>query len=140
MLLALHHVQIVMPEGAEGAARAFYAGVLGLWEVEKPEPLRARGGAWFEAGEIRVHLGVETPFAPARKAHPAFAVASLPVAIRALEARGVAYRRDVDLPGMRRVYVDDPFGNRIELLDFASDAASGEEVGEGAAIEARQVG
>lgn len=118
MLLALHHVQLAMPKGQEAAARAFYSGVLGLTEVAKPPALQARGGAWFESALLRVHLGVETPFAPARKAHPAFQVASLAATMAALDAAGIAWRRDIDLPGLNRIYVDDPFGNRIELLEL----------------------
>lgn len=118
MILELHHIQLAMPEGEEQAARDFYCGVLGLREVEKPEALRARGGAWFESGSIRVHIGVETPFVPARKAHPAFRVETLDRAIAALQSRHLAYRSDIDLPGIKRIYVNDPFGNRIELLEL----------------------
>lgn len=106
-----------MPESGEEAARAFYAGLLGMMEVPKPEVLRGRGGVWFEGGGARLHLGVETAFAPARKAHPALAVASLAVARRVLAARGVEAVHEVDLPDLRRVYVSDPFGNRIELCE-----------------------
>ncbi|MCR8547629.1 VOC family protein [Salipiger sp. P9] len=119
MLLAQHHVQLAMPRGGETEAIAFYAGVLGLETVEKPEALRARGGVWFERGPLRVHLGVEEPFAPARKAHPAFQVTALSTAIARLDAAGCAWRRDIDLPGLARIYVDDPFGNRIELLELS---------------------
>ncbi|CAD5267024.1 Glyoxalase/bleomycin resistance protein/dioxygenase [Bosea sp. 62] len=118
MILELHHIQLAMPEGREEEARAFYCNVLGLREVDKPEELRARGGVWFESGTIKVHLGVETPFSPARKAHPAFRVESLEQAIATLRLNGVKVRPDVDLPGIRRSYVDDPFGNRIELLEL----------------------
>jgi catechol 2,3-dioxygenase-like lactoylglutathione lyase family enzyme len=118
MILALHHIQLAMPKGAEAQARGFYAETLGLTEVEKPEPLRARGGVWFESGSVRLHLGVEDPFFPAKKAHPAFQVTSLTAAIAALEAAELPWRRDVDLPGLKRVYTEDPFGNRIELLEL----------------------
>jgi len=118
MILELHHIQLAMPEGEEQAARDFYCGILGLREVEKPEALRSRGGAWFESGSIRVHIGVETPFAPARKAHPAFRVEKLDRAIAALQSSHLEYRSDIDLPGIKRIYVDDPFGNRIELLEL----------------------
>ncbi len=66
-----------MPEGAEALARGFYGGVLGLDEVAKPAALAGRGGVWFESGGLRLHLGVERPFAPAKKAHPALQVADL---------------------------------------------------------------
>jgi len=119
MILELHHIQLAMPEGREEEARAFYGGVLGLREVDKPEALRSRGGAWFESGTIKVHLGVETPFSPARKAHPAFRVEKLEQTIATLRLNGLAVRPDVDLPGIKRIYVDDPFGNRIELLELS---------------------
>jgi catechol 2,3-dioxygenase-like lactoylglutathione lyase family enzyme len=118
MILELHHIQLAMPEGREREARAFYGNVLGLCEVHKPEELRSRGGAWFENGSIRLHLGVETPFSPARKAHPAFRVENLSRAIATLRSNGLEARPDVDLPGIERIYVDDPFGNRIELLEL----------------------
>lgn len=117
MILALDHVQLAMPEGGEAQATAFYAGVLGLAPVAKPGALAGRGGAWFESGAVRVHLGVEAGFRPARKAHPAFEVAALAEAIAALEAAGLGWRRDADLPGFTRIFTDDPFGNRIELLE-----------------------
>lgn len=117
MILALDHVQLAMPEGGEAAARAFYAGVLGLVPAQKPAPLAGRGGEWFERGNVQVHLGVETPFNPARKAHPAFEVDRLDAAIAALKAAGVDWYRDADLPGIVRIFVADPFGNRIELLE-----------------------
>jgi catechol 2,3-dioxygenase-like lactoylglutathione lyase family enzyme len=122
MILDLHHVQLAMPEGGEDAARKFYFGVLALREVEKPQQLRSRGGVWFESENVRVHLGTDPDFAEARKAHPAFQVMSMDDAISVLQAHGVAFRRDVDLPGMKRIYVDDPFGNRIELLELLADA------------------
>ncbi len=122
MILGLHHLQLAMPEGGEAAARAFYSGVLGLRELDKPESLRGRGGCWFAGPGVELHLGVETPFAPARKAHPAFRVADLTQSVAQLEAQGIACRRDVDLPAFRRVFVADPFGNRIELLELRQPA------------------
>ena len=124
MIEALHHVQLAIPEGGEDEARRFYGTVLGLAEVAKPDALAGRGGIWFEDGVLRLHLGVEIPFRPARKAHPAFRVADLDAAKARLDAHGVAWRADIDLPGLRRVYVDDPHGNRIELLALAKDAVS----------------
>lgn len=117
MLLGLHHIQLAMPKGSDARARSFYAEILGLTEVEKPNALSSRGGLWFEHGAIRLHLGIEEPFTPARKAHPAFQVVSLATTKIRLEQSNVAYRTDIDLPGVRRIYVDDPFGNRIELLE-----------------------
>jgi catechol 2,3-dioxygenase-like lactoylglutathione lyase family enzyme len=106
--MRLDHVQVAAPAGGEEAARAFYGGVLGLQEVEKPEALRARGGVWFE----QLHVGVEEGFAPARKAHPAFAVDDLD----ALAARIGDVQWDDAIPGTRRFYANDPFGNRLEFL------------------------
>ena len=106
-----------MPAGQEDVARAFYAGVLGFTEVPKPPNLARRGGVWFERGTLRVHLGVEQEFRPARKAHPAFLVRDLPGLVRHLESAGVAVVNDEPLEGFVRVYVADPFGNRIELLE-----------------------
>ncbi|WP_099828128.1 VOC family protein [Oceaniglobus indicus] len=117
MLMGLHHVQLAMPKGAEAKARAFYVDVLEMHEVAKPAELEDRGGCWFEAGSVRVHLGGEEPFRPAKKAHPAFQVASLDVTRDKLAARGVAMESDIDLPDIRRIYIADPFGNRIELLE-----------------------
>ena len=112
----LHHVQLAMPPGGEDRARKFYGEVLGLPEVEKPEHLRSRGGVWFETGEVRIHLGVEVEFRPARKAHPAFLVGDLKqLASRCCEA-GFSLLEDSPLEGYDRIYVADPFGNRIELM------------------------
>jgi len=117
LVRALDHVQLAMPAGSEAEATAFYAGVLGFTEVPKPAALAGRGGAWFEAGSVRLHLGVEAPFRPACKAHPAFEVTRLADAIRALEAAGAPIQPEVDLPGIARIFTADPFGNRIELLE-----------------------
>jgi catechol 2,3-dioxygenase-like lactoylglutathione lyase family enzyme len=116
-LYAIDHVQIAMPPGAEEAARAFYAGVLGLAEVPKPAALAPRGGAWFEGGEIRLHLGVEQDFRPARKAHPAFLVEGLDDLVERCRENGHAVTSDEPLEGYRRFHVIDPFGNRIELME-----------------------
>jgi len=114
MITRIDHVQVAAPAGGEGAARAFYGDLLGLPELSKPERLRARGGVWFAVGEQQLHVGVEESFAPARKAHPALAV---PRAgdLSALAAKLEAAGRTVGWDG-RRFYVEDPFGNRIELL------------------------
>ncbi len=113
---ALHHVQLAMPVGGEDAARRFYGELLGLPEVPKPAELAKRGGCWFEDGDIRIHMGVEADFRPARKAHPAFQVADI-VAIRdRMIAEGVEVKDDDALEGFRRFFVADPFGNRIEIL------------------------
>ena len=106
-----------MPPGAEEAARRFYRDALGIPEAEKPSNLRARGGCWFVRGALKIHLGVEADFRPAKKAHPAFLVSNLVELRRRLEAAGYALREDEPLEGYDRLYVDDPFGNRIELME-----------------------
>lgn len=117
MIVAIDHVQLAMPPGGEAAARAFYGGVLGLREVTKPADLAVRGGCWFERDRVRVHLGVEPGFRPARKAHPAFAVRELDALLARCRAAGAATTRVEAREGGRRAYVDDPFGNRIELVE-----------------------
>lgn len=116
MILAIDHVQVAAPPGCEERARAFYAGALGLTEVPKPAEIAARGGCWFERGDVRVHVGVEPEFRPARKAHTAFRVADLDATVRRCRERGYAPTEIESRGGERRSYVDDPFGNRIELI------------------------
>ena len=114
---ALDHVQLAMPAGREAEARAFYTGILGIPEAPKPPALARRGGCWFERGDLKLHLGVEAGFRPARKAHPALIVEDLPALKGSLVAAGFALRADEPLAGYDRVFVDDPFGNRIELME-----------------------
>ncbi len=109
-------MQLAMPEGGEDRARAFYGGLLGMSEVPKPPNLARRGGCWFESGEVHIHLGVEADFRPARKAHPALLVDDLGALRRRLSEDGVECRDDEPLDGFVRTYVDDPFGNRLELM------------------------
>ena len=116
-VIGLHHVQLAMPRGREDDARAFYTGVLGFEERVKPPHLAVRGGAWFAAGSAEVHLGVEDDFRAAKKAHPALLVENLKALAARCEAAGVEVKTDKPLPGYDRFYVDDPFGNRIELLE-----------------------
>jgi len=116
MIVGIDHVQLAMPPGGESAARAFYGEVLGMSEVPKPAPLALRGGLWFESRGTALHLGLEESFVAARKAHPALLVADLDLVVSALEAAGVAARRDDSVAGVRRAYTSDPFGNRIELI------------------------
>jgi catechol 2,3-dioxygenase-like lactoylglutathione lyase family enzyme len=111
--VAIDHVQLAMPPGGEDAARRFYGGVLGLAEVAKPAVLAARGGCWFGDGAVKLHLGVEADFRPAQKAHPAVVVRGLREFV---EQRGLVVRWSEEIPGTTRCYVDDPFGNRIELV------------------------
>ena len=116
-ITGIDHVQLAAPPGCEADARRFYGGVLGLPELEKPEPLRARGGAWFALGEHQLHIGVEDPFAPARKAHVALQVP--PGELDALAARLDPVTWDEALPGVRRFFTADPWGNRLEILEGA---------------------
>ena len=113
----LDHIQLAMPAGGEDAARAFYADLLGIPEVPKPKDLAKRGGCWFERGALKLHLGVEQDFRPAKKAHPALIVSDLPALIRRLIVGGYRVVEDEPLSGYARRYVDDPFGNRIELME-----------------------
>ena len=113
----LDHVQLAMPEGGEQAARDFYGALLCLPEVPKPDDLAKRGGCWFERGDLKIHLGVEQDFRPARKAHPALLVSDLIDLVRRLENAGCRIVEDEPLSGRARCYVDDPFGNRIELIE-----------------------
>lgn len=115
----LHHVQLAMPPGREGAARAFFTGPLAMTEVAKPPTLAARGGCWFRGGGLEVHVGVEDPFVPARKAHPGILVNHLDALARRLAEHGVSPEWDDDFPGHRRFYAADPFGNRLEFLEAA---------------------
>ncbi len=121
MIVGLHHVQLAMPPGEEEAARIFYRDVLGIPEREKPPHLAIRGGCWFENEHVRIHLGVEQPFRPARKAHPALLVEDLAAVVETLSAAGFAPEADQPLPGYHRLYVSDPFGNRIEFVEPLHD-------------------
>ena len=115
-VLGLDHVQLAMPAGREGDARRFYGTLLGLAELPRPPVLANRGGCWFALPGAALHLGVEDGFRPARKAHPALLVADLAGLLAVLDAAGHPSREDVALDGLARAFVDDPFGNRIELL------------------------
>lgn len=116
-VVAIDHVQLAMPPGEEATAVAFYEGVLGIPRVAKPPHLAARGGCWFEDPPLRVHLGVEADFRPARKAHPALVVDGLGDLLDRCRAVGAEVRQGDAVNGLGQFYVDDPFGNRIELLD-----------------------
>jgi catechol 2,3-dioxygenase-like lactoylglutathione lyase family enzyme len=111
-------VQVAAPVGGEDAARQFYGGLLGLSELQKPEALRARGGVWFACGEHQLHVGIEPDFSPATKAHPALRVAlsDLDRLAERLGEAGVEVHWDEAIPNVRRFYVADPWGNRIELV------------------------
>src|SRR3954447_5917068 len=114
-ILGIDHVQVAAPVGCEQAARAFYGGILGLDELPKPELLAAGGGCWFRAGAQELHVGVEDPFAPSRKARPGCLVWDLTALSAELGAAGFEVVADERIPGVERSYVDDPFGNRLEL-------------------------
>lgn len=116
-LSALDHVQIAMPAGQEAAARQFYRDLLGLSEIPKPASLAKRGGVWFQGAGFQVHLGVEQDFQPAKKAHPCFRTRNLDRLQQALESAGVATIPDSEIPGVRRFYANDPFGNRLEFQE-----------------------
>jgi catechol 2,3-dioxygenase-like lactoylglutathione lyase family enzyme len=112
--VGIDHVQLAMPVGAEDVARSFYAGVLGLRELPKPPALAVRGGCWFGAGTVQLHLGADPEFRPARKAHPALLVRELDAFV---DRTGLSVRWDDEIEGVHRCHVDDPFGNRIELIE-----------------------
>jgi catechol 2,3-dioxygenase-like lactoylglutathione lyase family enzyme len=114
-VLGIDHVQVAAPAGCEAEARAFYGTLLGLVEVPKPAALRAAGGCWFRVGGQELHVGVERPFAPARKAHPSLVVSDLAALADRLRAAGSEVVPDGAIPGTRRFYAADPFGNRLEF-------------------------
>ena len=116
-LIGVHHIQLACPAGSEDVSREFYVGVLGMDELIKPPVLAARGGAWFRAGAVELHLGVEQDFRPARKAHPGLLVADLPAYADVLAARGVTVTWDDNVLGLRRCHLEDPHGNRLELIE-----------------------
>ena len=116
MLRAIDHVQIAIPPGGEDAARPFYRDLLGLTEVPKTGVQATRGGCWFEAGAIKVHLGVEEPFRANTKAHVAFLVDDVSGIGERAQAAGYETKSDADLEGYERVFIYDPFGNRLEFL------------------------
>ena len=116
-IVGVDHVQLAMPAGREPEARAFYSGLLGIPELAKPPALAARGGVWFESGALKIHLGVDSDFRPARKAHPGLLVRGLETLIEELRRAGHEITTDEPLEGYLRVYVNDPFGNRLELME-----------------------
>jgi catechol 2,3-dioxygenase-like lactoylglutathione lyase family enzyme len=115
-ILGIEHVQLAMPTGREAEAREFYSRLLGIPETPKPPEFAKRGGAWFENGAVKIHLGVEVDFRPARKAHPALLVRDLRALVQRLREAQVDIVED-HLEGYDRVYVADPFGNRVELTE-----------------------
>jgi catechol 2,3-dioxygenase-like lactoylglutathione lyase family enzyme len=114
--VAFDHVQLAMPPGREADARAFYVGACGMTELPKPAELARRGGAWFASGALQLHLGAEPDFRPSAKAHPGLRCADLEGLLVRLRERGYEVTEDANVPGVRRAFTSDPFGNRIELI------------------------
>ncbi|MCF3135375.1 VOC family protein [Streptomyces olivochromogenes] len=117
MLAAVDHVQLAAPPGSEDLLRPFYVDALGMTEIPKPPVLAARGGCWFSAGAVQLHLGIEDGFRPSGKAHPGLRVTDIEAYAVRLAAHGVELTWDDDLPGHRRFYARDPVGNRLEFLE-----------------------
>lgn len=115
--IGIDHVQLAAPAGSETEARRFYGEVLGLTEIPKPEPLQARGGVWFQAGQHQLHIGIQDDHGGAPKAHPAFHVENVMLLKLHLKDHGVNVIDDNSLPDAIRFYVLDPFGNRLEFLE-----------------------
>jgi len=113
---SIDHVQLAMPAGAEDTARAFYRDLLGMKAIAKPVELAGHGGCWFESGDVRIHLGVEQEFRPAKKAHPALRCQDYSSLTQSLRNAGIEVSEPGDIPGARRCHILDPFGNRIELI------------------------
>lgn len=117
MISAVDHVQLAAPPGSEDLLRPFYADALGMTEIPKPPVLAARGGCWFQAGNVQLHLGIEKDFRPSAKAHPGLRVTGIQAYAARLEAHGTQVAWDGDLPGHKRFYAWDPVGNRLEFLE-----------------------
>lgn len=115
-MLRLHHVQLAIPPGAEDLCRRFYGNLLGMEEIPKPPGLAARGGLWMRSGGVEIHLGVEENFRPARKAHPAILVTDLDDLALTLARAGHEPLWDDAIPAVRRFYIEDPLGNRLEFM------------------------
>lgn len=121
MLAAVDHVQLAAPPGTEDLLRPFYVDALGMTEIPKPPALAARGGCWFRAGAVQLHLGIEDDFRPSRKAHPGLRVTDIEAYATWLEAHATRLAWDTGLPGHRRFYAWDPVGNRLEFLEPDED-------------------
>lgn len=114
----IDHVQLAAPKGSEQRARQFYKGILQFKEIEKPAVLQKRGGVWFHNGAVDIHIGIEENFVPAKKAHPAFHVKNIHLLKQHLIEASVTIMEDDNLPDANRFYIHDPFGNRIEFLEW----------------------
>ena len=119
-ILDIDHVQVAIPVAGEERARAFYSGILGFREIEKPRQMAERKSIWFVAGTVNLHLGIEPNFTPAKRAHPAFVVEGLDAILAACDSAGISSKPDTSFNGLRRVHVFDPFGNRLELMERES--------------------
>lgn len=118
---SIDHIQLAAPKGSEETARKFFKNILGFDEVEKPEELKKRGGVWFEFGNYQIHIGIEEPFYPAKKAHPAFEIENIEELKKHLVTNGIDVIEDDKLPRAKRFYISDPFGNRMELLEWIKE-------------------
>lgn len=114
----IDHVQLAAPKNTENEARKFFVDILGMVEIPKPSNLSKRGGVWFQVGTHQLHIGVQDDFTPAKKAHPAFHVNNLDALRKRLVEHGIKFKEDELLEGANRFYVDDPFGNRMEFLEW----------------------
>ncbi|MBU6372716.1 MAG: glyoxalase [Alphaproteobacteria bacterium] len=116
-IAAIDHVQVAIPRGGEAVARGFYRDFLGLPEIAKPEPLARRGGFWLQARGFQIHVGIDDDFHPATKAHPAFRAAGVMALLARARAAGYEARRDDELADVERIFLFDPFGNRLEFIE-----------------------
>ena len=114
----IDHIQLAAPIGSEEIAQSFYQEILRLQEIEKPADLKKNGGVWFSNGFVQIHVGIEENFVPAKKAHPAFEVSDIETFSTHLHEKGIVIQVDDKLPGAIRFYVNDPFGNRLEFLEW----------------------
>ncbi|ETT81462.1 VOC family protein [Viridibacillus sp. FSL R5-0477] len=115
---SIAHIQLAAPKGSEDKAKRFFSDILGFREIAKPELLKKRGGVWFEFAHYQIHIGIEEPFTPAKKAHPAFEIENIEALKSHLSKNDIKFINDDDLPGANRIYINDPFGNRIEILEW----------------------
>lgn len=116
MFKRLDHIQLCIPIGKEEEARAFYTGILGLTEIEKPDALKSNGGLWYQIADIQLHIGVEEVTNNSKR-HPAFEVEELDEVRMHLQKHGVRIKEDTPIPGVKRFSFFDPFGNRVEVLE-----------------------
>lgn len=114
----IDHIQLAAPKGCEDQARHFFGDILGLKEIPKPENLRARGGCWFHCGNQEIHIGVEEDFKPAKKAHPGLIVSDIENLKMTLKQYQIEWKEEPPIDGRNRIHVTDPFGNRMEFLEF----------------------